>query len=93
MIGFNRDQRNELEEERRSNPAVGFGSSFAVGMVLFVLIGRWLDGKYEKEHLFTLLGAGLGLIYGAWELYKMIAFSKEIERKELEESSEDEPPK
>ena len=93
MIGLNREQQTNPGGPRRSNPAVGFGTSFAVGMVLFALVGRWLDGKYEKEHLFTLLGIGVGFLYGAWELYKMIAISKEREQQGLEEPADDESPK
>lgn len=77
MIGLKKEEKKELEKQRRLNPAVGFGSSFAAGMLVFVLGGRWLDRKYENEHLFTLIGVGLGLFYGAWELWKMIMISNQ----------------
>ncbi len=64
----------ELASERRFvGGALGFGSSFAVGMALFSLGGHWLDVKYDKEPVFTLIGVFLGFIYGGWELWKLVA--------------------
>lgn len=33
-----------------------FGASIAVPVVLFVLIGHYIDGKYNKTPLFTIIG-------------------------------------
>ena len=77
------------EPRKRTNPAVGFGSSFAGGMAVFGLGGHWLDGKFDKEPLFTLLGLGLGLFYGGYELWKLITFSnREAKRKEEARNAE-----
>lgn len=73
MNGTRPDDGDHSEEKRRLNPAIGFGTSFAVGMVIFALGGHWLDVKFGHESLFTLLGIFLGLIYGGWELWKLIA--------------------
>ena len=75
MIGLNKNERKELERQHRVSPAIGFGSSFAAGMLVFSLGGRWLDSKYDREPLFTLVGIGLGLLYGGWELWKLIVIS------------------
>lgn len=91
MVGLNKDERKELERQRRVNPAIGFGSSFAAGMLVFSLGGRWLDKKYDQEPLYTLIGIGLGLLYGAWELWKLIIMSK-MRAGDVEEDS-DEPEK
>ena len=64
-------------ERVRVNGALGFGSSFAGGMALFGLGGHWLDTKFDKEPLFTLLGIALGFIYGGWELWKLVARSNQ----------------
>lgn len=98
MPGMNREDKKSLAEQRHSSPSVGFGSSFAVGMALFALGGHWLDVKYDREPLFTLIGVGLGFLYGAWELWKLIAMSNEqaankgpVETKNEEQPS-NEPP-
>lgn len=72
MIGLNNDDKDAFEERRKTGPAMGFGTSFAAGMAVFGLGGHWLDSKYDKEPLFTLIGIGLGLLYGAYELWKLI---------------------
>ena len=33
-----------------------FGASIAVPVVIFVLIGQWLDGRYGNTYLFTAFG-------------------------------------
>ncbi len=58
-----------------SGAAIGFGTSFAVGMAFFGLGGHWLDERYGREPLFTLLGLFLGLFYGGWELWKLTTAS------------------
>lgn len=72
-----RNDEEQREARRTAGAAIGFGTSFAVGMALFALAGHWLDVKYGKEHLFTLLGIGLGLLYGGWELWKLAAGSNQ----------------
>lgn len=36
--------------------ASDFGASIALPVVTFVLAGRWLDGKYNKGIIFTVIG-------------------------------------
>ena len=69
------DQPKPAPPRRRLNPAVGFGTSFAVGMAVFAFLGHALDVKTGKEPLFTLAGIGLGLLYGGWELWKLATAS------------------
>ena len=94
MLGLNRDDEQTRAAKKQAGPAIGFGSSFAGGMALFGLGGHWLDGKTGKEPLFTLLGIGLGLLFGAWELWKLVATTHEQARIEAEnkEHQSDEPP-
>jgi len=72
MLGRNREEKKRPSEPRSLNPAVGFGTSFAGGMALFALGGHWLDVKFCKEPLFTLMGIGLGFVLGGWELWKLV---------------------
>ena len=45
-----------------SNPMklAGFGVQLAVTVVVFVLVGRWVDRRAGTEGIFTLLGGLLG---------------------------------
>mgnify|MGYP001568700166 FL=1 len=47
-----------------------FGASIAAPVVLFVLIGQYLDGKYDKSPLFTILGFVLAALSSAKIIYK-----------------------
>jgi len=42
-----------------------FGVSIAAPVVIFVLIGQYLDGKYDKGPLFTILGFVLAALITA----------------------------
>lgn len=39
-----------------------FGAAIAVPVVLFVLIGQWLDTKWHKSPLFTIVGFVLAVV-------------------------------
>ncbi len=47
-----------------------FGATIALPVVVFVIIGQWLDGKYNKGPLFTILAFILAAIITAKIVYK-----------------------
>ncbi len=47
-----------------------FGASIAVPVVLFVIIGQWLDNKYEKGPLFTVIAFLLAALVSGKIIYK-----------------------
>ena len=47
-----------------------FGFAIAAPVVLFVLIGQYLDGKYNRSPLFTILGFVLAALVTAKVIYK-----------------------
>ncbi|TSC84816.1 MAG: Uncharacterized protein G01um101413_200 [Parcubacteria group bacterium Gr01-1014_13] len=47
-----------------------FGASIAAPVVIFVLIGQYLDDKYAKSPLFTILGFVLAALLSAKIIYK-----------------------
>lgn len=47
-----------------------FGASIAVPVIVFVLIGQWLDGKYEKAPLFTVIAFILAAFVSGKMIYK-----------------------
>ena len=54
------------------HPGVMFGSSFAVAMGIFAWLGHRWDEKTGRAPLGVLLGVGVGLLYGAYEVWKLI---------------------
>ena len=81
-----KEEKNQASERRFVGGALGFGSSFAVAMAVFSLGGHWLDVKFDKEPVFTLIGVFMGFFYGAWEIWKLVAATnrKESEKDEKE---------
>lgn len=47
-----------------------FGASIAVPVVVFVMIGQWLEGKYGHEPYFTIAGFVLAALVTARIIYK-----------------------
>ncbi|HMP75822.1 MAG TPA: AtpZ/AtpI family protein [Kiritimatiellia bacterium] len=54
------------------NPAAGLGMQLAVGMLVFTGGGYWLDQRRGGGVAFTLVGAGLGLFYVGYEIWKVV---------------------
>ena len=47
-----------------------FGASIAVPVVMFVLIGQYLDGKYNRSPLFTIIGFVLAALISGKIIHK-----------------------
>lgn len=64
-----KDEDKELDKTsniyKDVGPYLGIGLQLAITVAGFVFLGIWLDGKFNKEPLFTLifsfLGCGIGL--------------------------------
>jgi len=46
-----------------------FGAAIAVPVIIFVLIGQWLDGKYNKSPWFTILAFIISMIISGRMIY------------------------
>lgn len=47
-----------------------FGATLAVPVVVFVIIGQWLDEKYNHTYLFTAIAFVLAALTSARMIYK-----------------------
>jgi hypothetical protein len=65
-------RQNPANDRRRLLPLINVGTTFAVAVALFAGGGYWLDQRRGGGILWTLVGAGLGLAYGAYEIWMMI---------------------
>ena len=64
-----------------------FGASIAVPVILFVLIGQWLDGKYGTGSRYTILGFVVAALLSARMIYrKAKRYAKEYEDIEKNEN-------
>ena len=69
-----KDMEALRQARKQGGPALSFGMTFAVGMVVFALSGNWLGRKYGNEKLGTLVGVTMGLVFGGYELWKLIHY-------------------
>ena len=51
---------------------LGIGWFFATCVVLGVVIGRWLDGRFDTAPLFALIGTFIGLAAALYGGYRML---------------------
>jgi F0F1-type ATP synthase assembly protein I len=58
--------------------AISLGLNMAVGVVVFTLAGYWVDQKRGGGKAWTLCGIFVGLLYGAYEVWKVV---REISRR------------
>lgn len=63
---------------REVGPYLGLGLQLAVTIVIMVLIGDWLDKKFDYKYLFTIVFAVLGIGAG---LYNMLKTITELEKR------------
>ena len=73
---------------RASSEFIGYGMSFAVSTLLFLLGGHWLDGKLGTSPVLALLGMFVGAAAGFYSLYSHVSGMR-TRQPEREEESED----
>ncbi len=62
----------ESKERRKRANAILLGTNLAVGMAVFTFLGYYIDVRRGTGHFWTLCGMVLGLIYCAYEVWKVI---------------------
>lgn len=65
---------------------LGVGLQFALSIVLFLFVGRWLDAKLGTAPWLLLAGVMLGAAAGFYSLYRQLVIApRERERRRREE--------
>ena len=65
------------KNQPKSIPGILLGIHIAVGMVLFTVIGNWIDQKLGDTHVWILVGMLFGLCYCGYEIWKLIQKSND----------------
>ena len=58
-----------------------FGASIAAPVVILVLIGQYLDERYQRSPLFTILGFALAALVSAKIIYKKAQIYGQVYKK------------
>jgi F0F1-type ATP synthase assembly protein I len=82
---INKNSNKIIESYKEIGPYLGLGTQLAATIVLMFFFGRWLDGKFETEPLFTILFAFLGGFAGIYNFIRAVLNINE--KKKLEKNS------
>ena len=66
------NQEPSSGDRRRFGPAVSLGYTLTAGMIVFTLVGYWIDKKRGTDGVWTLCGMFAGLLYGGYEVWKLV---------------------
>jgi F0F1-type ATP synthase assembly protein I len=69
MAGQDRKETPQFSPWVNAGQYTGYGLTFALSTLLFLMCGWWLDGKVGTEPLFLILGAFVGAGAGFYSLY------------------------
>jgi len=66
---------NDLNQTfKEVGPYLGIGVQLAATIILMVILGQWLDEKFEKKYLFTIIFAFWGIISGMYNLLRTLNY-------------------
>lgn len=78
------DDSGVAKSLRDVGPYLGLGLQLAATIVVFVLVGSWLDKKYSQKYIFTLIAGLLGIGIGLYNLIKTLAYLEKRNKTENE---------
>lgn len=61
----------DSDEARSIGVAAGLGFSVVISLIVFIGIGVFLDQRFDKAPLFTLIGVAIGLVAAGYQLYEL----------------------
>ncbi len=64
--------KSPAEKLRSAGPLLGIGTQLAATMVVFVLVGKYIDDKNNTHPLWLLIFALLGIAVGMYHFIKTI---------------------
>ena len=63
---------------------VSYGLTFAGGVIVFMLVGLWVDRRLDVVPLFTIVGTLLGSVLGFLSVYRRLEAERQAGRKRME---------
>ncbi len=87
---------NFAKAYREAGPYLGLGLQLAATIVIFLLIGKWLDGEFNTSPVLMVVGGFIGAVAGLYSFLKTVISlnKKQMERRktDLERSRNREAP-
>ncbi len=66
--------------EITSSKLMSIGTNFVAGVGVFTYIGYYIDEKLGKKGFYLPIGAGIGLLWGFYETFKLVYLSNKKEK-------------
>lgn len=63
----------------RHGNAIAFGTNFAAGMIGLTFLGYQIGKRFGHQDAWTLAGLFLGLVYGGYEVWKIVRIFNDTE--------------
>jgi len=82
-------QESKTAQRRKLATALSLGYNLAAGVAIFTLFGYFIDRRRGGGQFWTLVGIFMGLLYGAYEVWKVV---REIEQNEPERNENKQDP-
>jgi len=60
---------DKLPPDRPDYSLLSKAWNIGTAIILLTLLGHWLDQKFHTSAIFTLVGAGLGILYSLYEAW------------------------
>jgi len=87
--GPNQDDLEAGRAYREVGPYLNLGLQLALTVVIFFLLGWWLDSHYNTSPLFQLVGAFVGVVGGMTKFLKSVVELSKKEETSKSKSRED----
>ncbi len=72
-----------LATSRDISPYLGLGLQLAVSILVFLFLGRWVDGKLDTYPLFLIIGAFIGAAGGMYSFIRAVLKNEEIRKSKM----------
>ena len=84
MAGHDQEDSTQSQMWQAAGQYTGYGLTWALSTLLFLLGGWWLDGKLGTMPLFLILGAFVGAGAGFYSLYSHIVAEPREQNEDVE---------
>jgi F0F1-type ATP synthase assembly protein I len=85
MVERKHDGGERRPAASQAGEVLGVGLQFAGAIILFLFLGRWLDGRLGTEPWLLLVGVMVGAVAGFVSLYRQLVVApRERERRQRE---------
>lgn len=66
------DKQNKTKEFQKSMSVLSLGIELTIPIVVFALLGYWVDTEYNSQPTWMVVGLFVGLIVGSYNFWKII---------------------